>query len=92
MFKRGSYNVKKAEKKSSSSESKPEPAAVVKPKQPSKPSSSSSSSSSNTNSSTMTLKKKANIKSVSNKQSPEYRRSNSTNSTKWVENKTFNKK
>ena len=88
MFKKGSYNVKKAEKKSSSSESKPEPATVVKPKQPSKP----ASSSSNTNSSTMTLKKKANIKSVSNKESPEYRRSNSTNSTKWVENKTLNKK
>ena len=90
MFKKGSYNVKKAERKSSSSQSKAEPAAVVKPKQPSKPFSSSSSP--NTNSSTMTLKKKAVIKSVSNKQSPEYRRSNSTNSTKWVENKTFNKK
>ena len=43
----------------------------------------------------MTLKKKAEIKNVSNQESPEYRKKSypkNVASTKWVENKTFNKK
>ena len=43
----------------------------------------------------MTLKKKAEIKNVSNQESPEYRKKSypkNVTSTKWVENKTFNKK
>ena len=43
----------------------------------------------------MTLKKKAEIKNVSNQESPEYRKKSypkKVTSTKWVENKTFNKK
>ena len=44
--------------------------------------------------STMTLKKKDNIKSMNNSESPEYKKKAfpkkaSTVSTKWVENKTF---
>ena len=44
--------------------------------------------------STMTLKKKAEIKNVSNKESPDYRKKSfpkKVTSTKWVENKTFKK-
>ena len=40
----------------------------------------------------MTLKKKAEIKNVSNKESPDYREKSfpkKVTSTKWVENKTF---
>ena len=46
-------------------------------------------------SSEMTLKKKAEIKNVSNQESPEYRKKSypkKVTSTKSVENKTFNKK
>ena len=42
----------------------------------------------------MTLKKKAEIKNVSNKESPDYRKKSfpkKVTSTKWVENKTFKK-
>ena len=42
--------------------------------------------------STMTLKKKAEIKNISNKESPDYRKRSFPKkvfSTKWVENKTF---
>ena len=45
-----------------------------------------------TRNSTMTLKKKAEIKNVSNKESPDYRKKSfpkKVTSTKWVENKTF---
>ena len=51
--------------------------------------------SSTSNSGTMTLKKKDKIKSVSNKESPEYRKkttpkkSPQTPSKNWVENKTY---
>ena len=64
MFKKGSYNVEKKEKKSSTEKK----------------------------TSTMTLKKKAEIKNVSNKESPDYRKKSfpkKVTSTKWVENKTF---
>ena len=74
MFKKGSYNVKKIEKKSSTN---------------------SNSTDSNSKSSTMTLKKKAEIKNVANKESPDYRKKSlpkDITSTKWVENKTFKKK
>ena len=43
----------------------------------------------------MTLKKKAEIKNVSNQESPEYRKKSypkNVTSTKWVENKTFDRK
>ena len=43
----------------------------------------------------MTLKKKAEIKNISNKESPDYRKKSflkKLTSTKWVENKTFEKK
>ena len=76
MFKSKSYNVEKVSKKNE--------------KEKEKPSSSSSSSSSGT----MTLKKKDKIKSVNNKESPEYRKKappKNVTSTKWVENKTYNK-
>ena len=64
MFKKGSYNVEKKEKKIFYREK----------------------------SSTMTLKKKAELKNVSNKESPDYREKSfpkKVTSTKWVENKTF---
>ena len=64
MFKKGSYNVEKKEKKSSTEKK----------------------------TSTMTLKKKAEIKNVSNKESPDYRKKSfpkKVTSTKWVENNTF---
>ena len=51
-------------------------------------------SSTETKTSTMTLKKKAEIKNVSNKESPDYRKKSfpkKVTSTKWVENKTFKK-
>ena len=70
MFKKGSYNVEKKEKKSST-ETK-----------------------TSTTNSTMTLKKKAEIKNVSNKESPDYRKKSfpkKVTSTKWIENKTFKK-
>ena len=89
MFKKGSYNVKKAEDKSKTSSS-------VKPK---------TTNSSNTQTSTMTLKKKASemtlkqkaaITNTNNKESPEYRRNSHpktvTTNKRWVENKTFNPK
>ena len=91
MFKKGSYNVKKTEKKSST---EPKPSTSTEPKP---------STSTNPKPSTMTLKKKpemtlkkkAEIKNVSNQESPEYRKKSypkNVASTKWVENKTFNKK
>ena len=52
------------------------------------------SSSSSSSSGTMTFKKKDKIKSVNNKESPEYRKKappKNVTSTKWVENKTYNK-
>ena len=52
------------------------------------------SSSSSSSPGTMTLKKKDKIKSVNNKESPEYRKKappKNVTSTKWVENKTYNK-
>ena len=70
MFKKGSYNVEKKEKKSST-ETK-----------------------TSTTNSTMTLKKKVEIKNVSNKESPDYRKKSfpkKVTSTKWIENKTFKK-
>ena len=95
MFKKGSYNVKKAEDKSKTSSS-------VKPK------TTNTSNTSNTQTSTMTLKKekkkasemtlkqKANITNVNNKESPEYRKKSHpktvTTNKRWVENKTFNPK
>lgn len=51
-------------------------------------------SSTETKNSTMTLKKKAEIENVSNKESPDYRKKSlpkKVTSTKWVENKTFKK-
>ena len=51
--------------------------------------------SSSSSSGTMTLKKKDKIKSVNNKESPEYRKKalpKNITSTKWVDNKTFNSK
>ena len=51
-------------------------------------------SSTETKTSTMTLKKKAEIKNVSNKESPDYRKKSfpkKVTSTKQVENKTFKK-
>ena len=91
MFKKGSYNVKKTEKKSFT---EPKPSTSTEPKP---------STSTNPKPSTMTLKKKpemtlkkkAEIKNVSNQESPEYRKKfypKNVTSTKWVENKTFNKK
>ena len=95
MFKKVSYNVKKAEDKSKTSSS-------VKPK------TSNTSNTSNTQTSTMTLKKekkkasemtlkqKANITNANNKESPEYRKKSHpktvTTNKRWVENKTFNPK
>ena len=73
MFKKGSYNVKKTEKKSSTD----------------------SSSTKEKKKTEMTLKKKAEIKNISNKESPDYRKKSfpkKVTSTKWVENKTFEKK
>ena len=96
MFKKGSYNVKKTEKKSFT-ELKPSTSTEPKP-----------STSTNQKPSTMTLKKKkkeasektlkkkAEIKNVSNQESPEYRKKfhpkNVTTNKRWVENKTFNAK
>ena len=98
MFKKGSYNVKKTEKKSFT---EPKPSTSTEPKP---------STSTNPKPSTMTLKKKkkeasvkpemtlkkkAEIKNVSNQESPEYRKKSypkNVTSTKWVESKTFNKK
>ena len=93
MFKKGSYNVKKTEKKSST---EPKPSTSTEPKP---------STSTNQKRSTMTLKKKkdpemtlkkkAEIKNVSNQESPEYHKKSypkNVTSTKWVENKTFNRK
>ena len=95
MFKKGSYNVKKAENKSKTLSS-------VKPK------TTNTSNTSNTQTSTMTLKKekkktsemtlkqKANIRNANNKESPEYRKKSHpktvTTNKRWVENKTFNPK
>ena len=95
MFKKVSYNVKKAEDKSKTSSS-------VKPK------TSNTSNTSNTQTSTMTLKKekkkasemtlkqKANITNANNKESPEYRKKSHpktvTTNKRWVENKTFKTK
>ena len=95
MYKKVSYNVKKAEDKSKTSSS-------VKPK------TSNTSNTSNTQTSTMTLKKekkkasemtlkqKANITNANNKESPEYRKKSHpktvTTNKRWVENKTFNPK
>ena len=95
MFKKGSYNVKKAENKSKTLNS-------VKPK------TTNTSNTSNTQTSTMTLKKekkkasemtlkqKANIRNANNKESPEYRKKSHpktvTTNKRWVENKTFNPK
>ena len=85
MFKKGSYNVKKTKKKSfsepkpsTSTNQKPSTMTLKKKKNPE-----------------MTLKKKAEIKNVSNQESPEYRKKSypkNVISTKWVENKTFNRK
>ena len=107
MFKKGSYNVKKSEKKSStepklSTSTEPKPSTSTNPKP---------STSTNPKPSTMTLKKKkkeasvkpemtlkkkAEIKNVSNQESPEYRKKshpkNITTNKRWVENKTFNAK
>ena len=96
MFKKGSYNVKKTEKKSST---EPKPSTSTNPK---------SSTSTNPKPSTMTLKKKkkekpemtlkkkAEIKNVSNQESPEYCKKshpkNVTTNKRWVENKTFKTK
>ena len=96
MFKKGSYNVKKTEKKSFT---EPKPSTSTEPKP---------STSTNQKPSTMTLKKKkkevsemtlkkkAEIKNVSNQESPEYRKKshpkNVTTNKRWVENKTFNAK
>ena len=91
MFKKGSYNVKKTEKKSSK---KPKPSTSTE----SKPSTSAKTSTmtlKKKKNPEMTLKKKAEIKNVSNQESPEYRKKSyhkNVTSTKWVENKTFNKK
>ena len=97
MFKKGSYNVKKAEAKSKI-------ASTVKPK------TANTSNTSNTQTSTttlkkkkkeneasqMTLSKKTNITNVNNKESPEYRKKSHpktvTTNKKWVENKTFKPK
>ena len=98
MFKKGSYNVKKAEDKSKTT-------STVKPK------TANISNTSNTETSTMTLKKKkkekekasemtlskkTNITNVNNKESPEYRKKSHpktvTTNKRWVENKTFNPK
>ena len=98
MFKKGSYNVKKAEAKSSSSDS--QPSSSVKSK-----TSNAEASKSQTSTATlkkkkkapeMTLKQKAEIKSANNKESPEYRKKSHpktvTTNKRWVENKTFNPK
>ena len=87
MFKKGSYNVKKTEKKSST-EPKPSTSTNQKP-------STMTLKKKKKEASEMTLKKKAEIKNVSNQESPEYRKKSypkNVTSTKWVENKTFNKK
>ena len=98
MFKKGSYNVQKAEDKSKTS-------SFVKSK------TTDTSNTSNTQTSTMTLKKekkekkkasemtlkqKAAITNANNKESPEYRKKShpktTTTNKRWVENKTFNPK
>ena len=108
MFKKGSYNVKKAEKKSStepklststkaktSTSTNPKTSTSTNPK-PSTSTNSKTSTSTNQKTSTMTLKKKAEIKNVSNQESPEYRKKSHpktvTTNKRWVENKTFNPK
>ena len=56
---------------------------------------SNSTDSKSSSSKTMTLKKKAEIKNVANKESPDYRKKSlpkNITSTKWVKNKTFKKK
>ena len=100
MFKKGSCNLKKTEKKSStepklSTSTEPKPSTSTNPKP---------STSTNPKPSTMTLKKKpemtlkkkAEIKNVSNQESPEYRKKshpkNVTTNKRWVENKTFKTK
>ena len=82
MFKKGSYNVKKAEKKFSTEPKrftmtlkKKKKEASAEPK--------------------MTLKKKVEIKNVSKQESPEYHKKSypkTVTTKKWVENKTFKKK
>ena len=87
MFKKGSYNVKKTEKKSftepkPSTSTNPKPSTMTLKKRKKEVSE-------------MTLKKKAEIKNVSNQESPEYRQKRypkKVTSTKWVENKTFKTK
>ena len=104
MFKKGSYNVKKSEEKSStepklSTSTEPKPSTSTNPK----PSTSTNPKPSTMTlkkkkkeASEMTLKKKAEIKNVSNQESPEYRKKshpkNITTNKRWVENKTFNAK
>ena len=96
MFKKRSYNVKKTEKKSFT---EPKPSTSTEPK----PSTSTNPKTSTVTlkkkkkkASEMTLKKKAEIKNVSNQESPEYCKKshpkNVTTNKRWVENKTFNAK
>ena len=92
MFKKGSYNVKKTEKKSST-EPKPSTSTESKPSTSTKTSTMTLKKKKNPE---MTLKKKAEIKNVSNQESPEYRKKshpkNVTTNKRWVENKTFKAK
>ena len=93
MFKKGSYNVKKAEGKSSQSQ----PSSSVKSKaEASNPQTSTATLKKKKKASEMTLKQNAEIKSANNKESREYRKKshpkNVTTNKRWVENKTFNLK
>ena len=83
MFKKGSYNVKKASEKDKPEENKKKEEEKKKKEQEEK------------KKKKMELKKKQEIKNLNEKESPEYcqkRYPKNVTSTKWVENKTFKSK
>ena len=96
MFKKGSYNVKKTEKKTFT-EPKPSTSTEPKPSTSTNPKPSTMTlKKKKKGDSEMTLKKKSEIKNVSNQESPEYHKKshpkNVTTNKRWVKNKTFNGK
>ena len=95
MFKKGSYNVKKASDKNETKEKKPstQPKLTANPNMTLKKKEKKKESSAEPK---MTLKKKAEIKNVSKQESPEYRKKshpkNFTTNKRWVGNSTFKPK
>ena len=83
MFKKGSYNVKKASEKNKPEEEKKKEQEKKKKEQEQE------------KKKKMELKKKQEIKNLNAQESPEYRQKlypKKVTSTKWVENKTFKSK